>query len=166
MVFNLQQMFDIQKELNKHIKTTQNLTDEETRLQAHLCIMVELMELCNETRCFNYWSKKQRSSDEVILEEMADVICFLITPILDLNNPEVQLDTTIKAEDKLQLTQRFIDLTALYSKLNFEQKQTYLDFFVKLIELGFALGYSYEQIYDAYLKKVQKNHRIQDEFKK
>ena len=166
MLFDLHEMFEVQKELNKHIKSTQNLTDEQTRRQAHLCIMVELMELCNETRCFNYWSKKQRSSDEVILEEMADVICFLITPILDLSNPKIELNTNIQVEDKLQLTERFISLTDKYSQLKYGEPNTYMIFLKDLLELGFALGYSYDQIYSAYLKKVQKNHKVQDEFKK
>lgn len=165
MTFYLKPFLTIQKGLDEKILTTQGITKQEVALQSHLCIMVELMELCNETRCFNYWSKKQRGSDEAILEEFADVMCFLLSAIS--NNPfeEIEIDETIKAEDKVSLTKRFLELTKLYALLDNHNLQTYKTFLRALLELGLALGYSIDQIYDAYTKKVQKNYQVQDDFK-
>ena len=54
MKYNLTKMFEIQIGLNQKIKSTQKLTTDDTYIKSHLCILIELMELCNETRCFNY----------------------------------------------------------------------------------------------------------------
>lgn len=166
MKYNLLKMFDIQVELNKKIKITQNLTTDETRIKSHLCILIELMELCNETRCFNYWSKKTRGSDDAVLEEFADVLCFLLTDIIDEPILEIDLDETIIQEDNLKLTRRFLELSFLYTKLNIYDISTYYLFLKNFLELGFALGYNWQQIFDAYLKKVEKNHKIQESFTK
>lgn len=166
MKYNLSEMFEIQIELNKKIKSTQNLTTDDTRIKSHLCILIELMELCNETRCFNYWSKKVRGSDDDVLEEFADVLCFLLTDIIDEPILEIDLDDNIESEDNLKLTRRFLELSYLFSKLNIYDISTYHIFLKSLFELGFALGYNWNQIYDAYLKKVEKNHKIQESFKK
>ncbi len=165
MKYNLTKMFEIQVDLNKKIKTTQNLTSDDTRIKSHLCILVELMELCNETRCFNYWSKKTRGSDDAVLEEFADVLCFLLTDIIDEPINEIELDDSIKAEDNLKLTRRFLELSFLYTKLNIYDYMTYYEFLRKFLELGFALGYNWSQIYNSYIKKVEKNHKIQESFK-
>ena len=82
MQYDLKPMLSLQKELNKKIRETQCIKYEEIKTQSHLSVLIELMELCNETRCFNYWSKKQRGSDEAVLEEFADVLCFILTEIL------------------------------------------------------------------------------------
>lgn len=166
MVYDLQEMLDIQRQLNNEIKQTQHLTNEETKDRAHLCIMVELMELCNETRCFNYWSKKQRSSDEVILEEFADVLCFALTAVLEFKLEKLTLDDSIQKEDNLKVTDRFLNLTKLYAQLDDKDPKTYSEFLTKFFELGFSLGYNMEEINNAYLKKVQKNYKVQDDFKK
>lgn len=166
MVYDLHTMLEVQKQLNQEIKQTQHLTNAETRDRAHLCIMVELMELCNETRCFNYWSKKQRSSDEVILEEFADVLCFTLTAIFDFHLEPLNLDDHIQKENNLEVTARFLQLTKLYAQLDDAHPTTYFVFLKALFELGFSLGYNLDQINQAYLRKVQKNYKVQDDFKK
>ncbi len=166
MKYNLEKIFEIQVGLNNKIKTTQNLTSEDTNIKSHLCILIELMELCNETRCFNYWSKKTRGSDDAVLEEFADVLCFLLTDIINEPIKEIELDENICSEDNLKLTRRFLKLSFLFTKLNIYDLSTYYTFLKEFFELGFALGYNWDQIYNAYLKKVEKNYKIQESFKK
>lgn len=163
---DLKELIQIQTQLNDHIKQTQNLSWNDTKEKSHLCIIIELMELCNATRCFNYWSKKTRATDDVILEEFADVVCFLLTELINSDIYEIKIDDTIKSEDNLKLTLRFHELVCLYTKLDLSVKSSYIEFASKLFELGYALGYSWMQIKDAYIKKVLKNHKIQDEFNK
>lgn len=165
MKYNLLKMFEIQTELNKKIKLTQNLTSDDTRIKSHLCILIELMELCNETRCFNYWSKKVRGTDDAVLEEFADVLCFLFTDIINEPILEIELDDSINAEDNLKLTRRFLELSFLFTKLNIYDYSTYYQFLKQFFELGFALGYTIDQIFNAYVKKVDKNHKVQESFK-
>ena len=165
MKYNLTKMFEIQIGLNQKIKSTQKLTTDDTYIKSHLCILIELMELCNETRCFNYWSKKCRGSDEDVLEEFADVLCFLFTDIINEPINNIELDNTITKENNLQLTRRFLDLSIQFSNLNIYLYNTYYKFTKSLFELGFALGYSFDDIYNAYVKKVEKNYAIQESFK-
>lgn len=54
MQYNLKPMLEIQEQLNQKIYQTQKIDPNEIKVQSHLCILIELMELCNETRCFNY----------------------------------------------------------------------------------------------------------------
>lgn len=166
MLYNLKSILEIQKQLNQKIWSTQNITFDETKIQSHLCILIELMELCNETRCFNYWSKKKRSSDEVVLEEFADVLCFLLSDLIFLNIEDININESIKQEDNLSITKRFSKLVKLYNDLDFSIKNTYINFAVELFELGYALGFDIDKITTAYKKKVLKNHQVQDEFNK
>ena len=164
MLYNLKPMLEIQKQLNQKIWQTQNISFDQTKTQSHLCILVELMELCNETRCFSYWSKKRRSADEVILEEFADVLCFLFSDLIFLNIENINIDESIEQEDNLSITIRFSQLVNLYSSLDFKNETSYLTFASAVFNLGYALGFNIDDIFAAYNKKVLKNHQVQDEF--
>lgn len=164
MQYDLKSMLDLQKELNKKIYNTQQINYEEIKPQSHLSILIELMELCNETRCFNYWSKKQRSSDDIVLEEFADVLCFILTKILDWDPITIEIDECITKESKIELTNRFLNLAKLFSNLDENNKLTYIHFVQDFFNLGYALGYNINQIYHAYELKVAKNHKVQDDF--
>lgn len=166
MKYDLKPMIKIQTDLNNEIYKTQKLKREDIKDQTHLCIIIELMELCNETRCFNYWSKKQCSADDVILEEFADVLCFLLTELIQLNISEIEIDETITKENKIELTTRFYNLVKDYGKLAENKIDDYKNFTQDLFNLGYALGYNINSIYESYLKKVAKNYQVQEEFKK
>ncbi|GAA5414510.1 dUTP diphosphatase [Ureaplasma ceti] len=165
MILNIKRFSDVQKVLDKKIFETQHLSRAQVLPQAQLCIMIELMELCNETRCFNYWSKKVRGTDDDILEEFADVTCFTLSAIEQYHFDELELADNITAESKLQLTNRFLELTQLYAKLDDSQAETYKIFTIRLFELGLALGYNLDQIFESYMKKIEKNHKVQESFK-
>ncbi|MDE5651644.1 MAG: dUTP diphosphatase, partial [Ureaplasma sp.] len=117
-------MLKIQSDLNEVIQETQNISRDKTRIQSHLCIMIELMELCNSTRCFNYWSMKKRQDDDDVLEEFSDVLCFLLTELLELSINEINFNETIKQENNLELTIRFQELVKLYNELNYKDGNT------------------------------------------
>ena len=56
--------------------------------------------------------------------------------------------------------------TAVFTLITCKSVIIYYIFLKELFELGFALGYNWDQIYNAYLKKVDKNYKIQESFKK
>lgn len=156
------EFYDIQKELNEKIFRCRNINFEEIKNKAHLALLTELMELCNETRCFNYWSKKQRSADEIILEEFADVICFALSEYIYYG---LKKDTTIEFEkpeisNNVQIVNQFLKLVSIYNKIN--NNETISEFMKELFKLGYMLGYDFNQILDAYKKKCIKNHGVQD----
>lgn len=164
MQYSLKPMLEIQVELNEKIYKTQQINPNEIKMQSHLCILIELMELCNETRCFNYWSKKTRSSDEAIIEELADVMCFLLTEMIDFQDYTINIDDTITAENNKQLTHRFYDLAKQFALLDKNKPDTYITFIQDLFNLGYALGYNIDQIYQGYVRKVHMNHQVQNNF--
>ena len=156
------EFYNIQKELNEKIFRCRNISFEEIKQKAHLALLTELMELCNETRCFNYWSKKQRSSDDIILEEFADVICFALSEyiyyglsketIIEFNKPKVANNNDV--------VDQFLKLISLYNQIN--NLNSIHNFMKELFVLGYMLGYDFNQILDAYKKKCIKNHGVQD----
>lgn len=164
-IIDLSQILDIQKKLNNDIYETQNVNFENTKNKLHLALMAELMELCNETRCFNYWSLKKRSTDDVILEEYADVLCFILTECIyyEVDLIEVQIDRYSTIDDNEIITLSFIELIKLYAEI--DSKKTCLMFLKHFIELGYKLGYEFEEIKEAYKKKCEKNHNIQKQIR-
>lgn len=167
MKINLKDMFDIQRNLNEDIFKTQNKTFSEIYERSHLALMCELMELANETRCFNYWSKKTRGHDDDILEEFADVLCFIFSECIFYGldkEPEIYLeDNLLIKQDNINLTKKFLYLISLYSKI--KDKSTCLEFLSNLLILGYELGYNFKQIKEAYEKKCIKNHKVQESFR-
>lgn len=163
MKIDLTKMFELQIALNKKIYDKHDIkVFDEIKNESHLALMAEIMELCNETRCFNYWSKKVRSADEVVLEEYADVLCFIFTQALVYEVPRlIEIKTIEATNDKKIITKMFLKLIDLYTKI--KDKNSCYVFLVQLFELGFALGYNLEQIENAYTKKIEKNHNIQDD---
>lgn len=169
ITIKLGEMLAIQKELNDKIKKTQKVTYEDIKYKSRLALMAELMELCNETRCFNYWSKKCRSNDSIILEEFADVICFTLTECIEYglftDNDELLIyDDKISKINNHHITTLFLELIKTYSKM--VDKESCKEFVSQLFHLGFKLGYTFEQILNAYKLKCLKNHSVQDDFKK
>lgn len=164
MQYDLKSMLSLQKELNKKIRETQCIKYDEIKTQSHLSVLIELMELCNETRCFNYWSKKQRGSDEAVLEEFADVLCFILTEILSWDISTIEIDEQTPVEGKLELTKRFLNLAKAFANLDENNHLTYIQFMQDFFNLGYALGYNINKIYHAYELKVAKNHKVQDDF--
>ncbi len=75
----LDDLFLAQKELDLKIQEQHDASYEKTLHQRVLAFFVELGEMANETRCFKYWSFKGPSPKEVILEEWADGLHFLLS---------------------------------------------------------------------------------------
>lgn len=76
----IKELLEAQAELDNTIIKTQNLEalDPKIRLaNTLLALQVEVSELANETRAFKFWSRKDSSPKEVLLDEFADVIHFV-----------------------------------------------------------------------------------------
>ena len=74
------------------------------------------------------------------------------------------IDETIQPENKLQLTIRFQNLAKQFANLDQHNPTSYIIFTQDLFNLGYALGYKIDQIYQAYLAKVDKNYEVQNSF--
>ncbi|HAQ08050.1 MAG TPA: dUTPase, partial [Bacillus bacterium] len=76
---NIEKLFRMQKELDRHIELQHGLVEEDLFDRKILALLVELGELANETRCFKFWSLKPSSEKQVILEEFVDGIHFILS---------------------------------------------------------------------------------------
>src|SRR5699024_7652437 len=76
---NWKLLFEKQVELDAYITNNHDLSGSDLFEKKILALFVELGELANETRCFKFWSMKERNSNSVILEEYVDNIHFLLS---------------------------------------------------------------------------------------
>ncbi|HSJ37508.1 MAG TPA: dUTP diphosphatase [Planococcus sp. (in: firmicutes)] len=153
---NLNKLFTMQEELDRFIQTNNEL-NEDLFEKKGLALIVELAELANETRAFKFWSSKGPSDREVILEEYVDSIHFLLSLGIDR-------DLKMLAEWPEPLADK--DLTALFLKTNrsilefleehsMSTYQTVWSCYGRIAEM---LGFTYEDVMEAYVAKNQKNY--------
>src|SRR5699024_12798011 len=90
----------MQQKLDDYISKNHQLDGENLLEERFLALLVETGELANETRCFKFWSKKEASTKEVILEEYVDNIHFLLSLGLHKGYTFSPLETKQKAKQK------------------------------------------------------------------
>jgi dimeric dUTPase (all-alpha-NTP-PPase superfamily) len=156
---DLTSLYIHQAQLDSHIQSTHHVDYASTREKRLLALYVELGELANETRVFKFWSLKPRSSDEVILDEYADGLHFLLSLGIDAqSSKKVYSISQAKHHPVGSFLETYASIHALqiqFSKKNLEHAmQHYLD----LIP---ALGYQVEQVLQAYEKKLNVNYQRQ-----
>jgi dimeric dUTPase (all-alpha-NTP-PPase superfamily) len=152
------ELFKMQRELDTFIEETQNITYDVFQ-EKGLALLVELSELANETRCFKFWSTKGPSDRSVILEEFVDSIHF----ILSLGNMRgFSMDAWPEVKEKAELTPLFIETTvAATTFIGAPTKEAYHRLWHLYGKLAYNLGFTVEDILDAYLAKNEKNYERQ-----
>ncbi|MCT8977558.1 dUTP diphosphatase [Clostridium sp. CX1] len=159
---NLSKLFELQENLDEHIKEKHNLYGQSLLSKKILALQVELAELANETRCFKFWSDKKPSNKEVILEEYVDCLHFILTLGLEKGFTDVQLDN--KEPIQYDVTSQFLNL---YIDINdfvtCSSRDQYITLFEDFITLGKMLSFMPSEIEEAYYKKNDVNHKRQVE---
>ncbi|MFD1039587.1 dUTP diphosphatase [Virgibacillus byunsanensis] len=154
-------LFTMQKQLDTYIEENNNLTDRDLFEDKYLALLVELGELANETRCFKFWSTKPRNSKDVILEEYVDGIHFILSLGLDKGYRYESSVLTIGTNSE---TDQF---TKVYEAcVQFKKESTQINYnnvFENYLTLGSILGFSEEDVRDAYLKKNEVNYDRQQQ---
>lgn len=157
---NIQELFDIQKQLDDKILKEHCLEEYNLLEPKTLALLVELGELANETRCFKYWSKKGPSPQEVILEEYVDCLHFILS--IGLHEGYTDINPCQKDAEQEE-TELFL---AMYKKTNQLQEESSRDKYIELFEaflaLGRKLGFDWDEVNEAYLKKNEVNHKRQE----
>lgn len=125
-----------------------------------IAMQVELAELINEIRFFKFWSKKPQSNREVILEEFVDCLHFG----LSLGNTlEVEEFIFGMGDMKRPLRLIYFDISQKLLNLAREKDQRLLkSILFNLFEIAWFIGYSEEEIKEAYSKKRDENYKRQD----
>ena len=157
---NLNKLFQMQDTLDKRIEAEHNLAGVPLLQKKTLSLQVELGELANETRCFKFWSTKKPSSADVILEEYVDCLHFILSIGLEKNLEDIIL---ISKSISSELFEQFL---ALYVNISdfivCSSKDNYFTIFQNFLSLGQNLGFSEDDIENAYLYKNNINHERQD----
>ncbi|MBU3091072.1 dUTP diphosphatase [Clostridium sp. CM028] len=157
---NLQKLFQMQNTLDHRIQVQHNLEGVPLLQKKILSLQVELGELANETRCFKFWSTKKPSSNDVILEEYVDCIHFILSLGIEKNFQDITLNTKCITSE---LSQQFLTVyTNISDFIICSSLDNYLNIFQNFLSLGQNLGFSEEDIENAYFYKNKINHERQD----
>lgn len=189
---NLNELCGIQGKLDKRIVEEHGLQGQDLLDKKILSLQVELGELANEWRGFKFWSRDQNPRNEVLiecekcggsgrdyydycgncqggyvgkenplLEEYVDCLHFILSIGLDIEVASRGFYVhAIKQEDVIstfnQLFNKVSDFYCIKTSGNYKWV------FSLLVGLGEQLGFTEQQIYDAYMDKNKTNHSRQD----
>lgn len=156
----LDRIMEAQKSLDQAILTSAGIT--EYPLEAvTIAYNVELAELAQEWKGFKYWKKTKGEVDRSkLIEEYADCLHFAVS----LTNYYVQVSPAAKRfleafilnvaelEDSNTISQRFIK--CFDNDRYFDLGATIL---IDTLRLGAGLGFTFEEIEEAYFKKNKVN---------
>lgn len=158
---NLAKLFQLQENLDERIREEHGLHGEPLLSKKVLALQVELAELANETRCFKFWSNKKSSDKEIILEEYVDCLHFILTLGLEKGFTDIQLeDKELQCDVTSQFLNLYIDINDF---IVCSSKDHYITLFEDFLTLGKMLGFTIEEIEEAYYVKNDLNHKRQDE---
>lgn len=197
---NLQNLFELQKQLDEHIYEDHPVQDGEDRLAKKiLALQVELGELANEWRGFKFWSNNREprlkgykeikckwcngSGDDgsgvcpdckcegyvykeynPLLEEYVDCLHFILS--IGLEKDFVKLgynESAVEGMKRKDITSQFnylFDKVGDFSSI--PNHNNYMYIVSLFIGLGEMLGFTWEQIEQAYLNKNNINHQRQE----
>ncbi|MDQ0338012.1 dimeric dUTPase (all-alpha-NTP-PPase superfamily) [Caldalkalibacillus uzonensis] len=159
---NLQPLFEIQKELDDKIIAKHGLFHQNLIPKKILALEVELGELANETRCFKFWSIKPPSPRDIILEEYVDALHFVLSIGLEKGFDQlVRIEKRNIAVTEVEAFHQVFDCITRFAQT--EDGQAYQALFQSVIDLGQRLGFSWEEIEQAYKKKNEVNHQRQEQ---
>ncbi|KAB2338784.1 dUTPase [Cytobacillus depressus] len=160
---NYKKLFAMQKELDHHIETKHQLQNENLFDRKVLALLVELGELANETRCFKFWSLKPLSARETILEEFVDGVHFILSLGLECAF-EQESDFIGHTNGKQSLNEQFL---FVFEKINQFRNSKEIKDFKELVHaylhLGDLLGFTAEDIENAYIDKNEVNYERQQQ---
>jgi dimeric dUTPase (all-alpha-NTP-PPase superfamily) len=152
---NLTKLFETQKILRDRI----GYNEPDRFDQLILALLVEIGVCANEVRCFKFWSHKPASAKEVILEEYVDGLHFLLEIGL-----EIEVIDPWQPSYEIDINGQFRSLYYHASRINeYSNHDDYEHTVSYFIGLGEMLGFTWEEIEEAYFAKNKINHKRQEE---
>jgi len=160
MKINLKELYELQAGLDAEIAKNHNINYEVTRHKRALALIVEIGELANETRCFKFWSNKGPSPKEIIMDEYADGIHFLLSLGIPLKTAKMEYELE-KSDKELTLQIHEVYKAAVELEENYDLDH-YVCCFQKYLNLALSLSMSPEDIINSYKLKLSVNHKRQE----
>lgn len=165
MDIDLTKIFEEQAELDKKIHEKHHVSYRTVNRELKLALIVELAELANEIRSFKFWSTKKQMNRKAVLEEYADCIHFITSLcLLHKVSPKFSAKRFLnkyEESDKKMITRAFIWLNRKACNINQPYKAR--SFYMNFLKFGFRLGFSMQEILDAYEAKNKINIQRQEE---
>ncbi|HLO10933.1 MAG TPA: dUTP diphosphatase [Pseudoneobacillus sp.] len=158
---NFSKLYSMQKQLDSYIEANHNLNNDNLVEKKILALLVEIGELANETRCFKFWSVKPPAANDKILEEFVDGTHFILSLGLELGFEKKEVK--IKNNLSLGIIEQFLRVFECVSKL--KQSYDFDDFenlFSEYVSLGESLGFSQQEVEQAYIQKNEVNYKRQE----
>ena len=160
-------LFEAQVPLREKIIKRNNLEGQELLPNLILSFLVELGELANCWRGFKHWSLDKKMRKGEALDEYADGISFILEIGLELGFTDI--DNWYPFPKEKTITNQFIECKGRAYNLYFQNRVTgnipremfeYL--FSTFLGLGEMLGFTWEEIEEAYFAKNAVNHQRQE----
>jgi len=159
MTINLKPLVFEQSKLDAHIQSQHQVTYASTREKRILALLVEVGEMINETKTFKFWSKKPSAEKAIIIDEYADGLHFLLSLGIEVQsqkmNYEIHTPTVTLTQATILVFEQITELSKHWHVKHLENAfQAYLN----LMPL---LGFSAEDVVEAYFKKLGDNYTRQ-----
>ncbi|WNF36441.1 dUTP diphosphatase [Bacillaceae bacterium IKA-2] len=176
--YNLAKLFEAQKVLEERIVKEHNLQGCNLLPHKFLALQVELGELANEQRTWKYWSKDQKPRKSIpkvewangkpnkviknpLLEEYVDCLHCVLDIGLEIDaNINRVFTTEVYPETVTQFNRLYREIGSLWDYGRLPRYYWIVEMF---IGLGSILGFTWEQIEDAYFEKNETNHKRQEQ---
>ncbi len=157
---DLSEFYAEQKLLDEDIFLRHDVTYESTKTRRLLALIVEIGELINATRCHKFWSVKDPESKERILDEYADGLHFFLSNGLSIG---VKNYTVTYEKSEEEINEQFYALYhAILVFFDKRDEESYRLALSKFFSMVYPLGYSVDELIDAYRKKMKVNHQRQE----
>lgn len=152
----LDDCFFLQARLDEEIASNHHVDYESTFSRRVLALLVELGEFANETRCFKYWSYKDPSAKEIILDEYADGLHFLLSLGVMMGVSQYTHHFVVREKDLTEaILKVYQDVVEL--KENFDPEH-YAKAFADYLNIIPLFDYSSDEVLSAYKAKCKTNH--------
>ena len=178
---NLERLFEVQKKLDDHIIQKKGLKGQDLLAKKILALLVELGELANEWRGFKFWSNDQEPrtrhlepdiehfdktretrwiESNPLLEEYVDCLHFLLSIGLESDIGTFSRDELAPSKmDSIEI--QFISLFEAASRFIYDINY-YPEMWELFLGLGEMLGFTWQQVEEAYFQKNAVNHERQE----
>ena len=159
-IAHLKPLFEAQAKLDATIAENHHVTYETTHSRRVLALLVEIGEFANTTRCFKYWSNKGMEDKETVLDEYADGMHFFLSLGIDVGTNKLDYEIVRPYTD---LTSQIHHVYSLIEEFKKEwQEVPYIRAFSAFLNIIPLLGYTFQDVEEAYFKKLGVNYVRQE----
>jgi dimeric dUTPase (all-alpha-NTP-PPase superfamily) len=160
---NLTELFQMQKDLDGAIAWNLNMKPEvfdsiETIDKRIFALKVEIAEFANATGWFKYWKQSHVMDRDHTLEEHADVMHFMLSVGNSRNYNKFIKELHPEHWEKVPMERLFHYI--MDNQYNSSGK--WLNAFEQLIQIGYKLGFTEQEMIESYKRKNAENYRRQE----